>query len=149
MDISVRALQKDDFDQWKVLFEGYCDFYEHPADLEKVNTEWNWLHDESNMLQGLVACDSAGNVVGFAHYHAWPISIFGSEVCYLSDLFTDPTCRQQGVAKTLYEYLIALCKENGWPALTLLTQQGNTIAQGLYNQHGAASDFRFYISAIE
>ena len=149
MHITIRPLATEDFNQWKVLFEGYCDFYEHPADEKKVLTEWNWLHDEKNMLQGLVACDEEGNVMGFAHYHAWPISIFGSEVCYLSDLFTLPMFRGKGVAKSLYNYLINLCKENSWPALTLLTQENNTTAQSLYNQFGEASDFKFYISSIQ
>ncbi|MCP4597756.1 GNAT family N-acetyltransferase [Neptuniibacter sp.] len=148
MYITIRPLASEDFNQWKVLFEGYCDFYEHPADETKVLTEWNWLHDEKNMLKGLVACDAVGNIMAFAHYHAWPISIFGSEVCYLSDLYTLPSYRKKGAAKALYNHLIDLCKENSWPALTLLTQENNTTAQSLYNQFGEASDFKFYISPI-
>ncbi|GAA6151405.1 GNAT family N-acetyltransferase [Pseudoteredinibacter isoporae] len=146
MSIQVRALSKDDFDQWKALFKGYCDFYDSPADQEKVMTEWNWLHDETNMLQGLVACDEHGDLAGLAHYHAWPLSIYGKEVCYLSDLFVSTSFRGKGVGKTLYQYLMAVCKEQGWPALTLLTQDGNSTARSLYDQYAEASDFRFYIT---
>lgn len=149
MGIQVRALSENDFDQWKPLFEGYCDFYEHPADERKVMTQWHWLQDPHNMLQGLVACDNEGRLLGLAHYHAWPVSIFGSEACYLSDLFVDPAQRGKGIGKSVYEHLLQLCKENGWPALTLLTQVGNRTARSLYDQYAEASDFRFYITPVE
>lgn len=148
MSIQIRELSKGDFEQWQVLFKGYCDFYESPADEEKVMVQWNWLHDEANMLQGLVAIDENGNLAGLAHYHGWPLSISGKEVCYLSDLFVSPTHRGKGVGKQLYVHLMDLCKEKGWPALTLLTQDGNATARSLYDQYAKASDFRFYITGV-
>lgn len=147
--LQIRALQADDFQRWKGLFAGYCDFYQLPADEQKISTMWGWLNDPLNMLEGVVACDETGQIVGLAHFHGWPQSLLGTEVCYLSDLYVDPESRVGGVGKALYRYMLALCKQRGWSALTLLTHKDNRVARGLYDQFGEASDFRFYETPVD
>ena len=145
----IRPIEAGDYDQWKTLFAGYCDFYHEPCDAQKCEVVWAWLTDPSHMLTGLVAEDDEGRLAGLAHYHAWPISLFGSDVCYLSDLFVDPTARQHGTGKALYEHLLNLSKENGWSALTLLTQKDNQTARKLYDRYGESTDFRFYLTPTQ
>ncbi len=146
MTVTIRPLTTDDYAQWAPLFEGYCGFYHQDCDDQKKALMWGWLQDPAHMLTGVVAVDEHGTLLGLAHYHQWPISIFGCNSCYLSDLYVNPAARGQGIGKVLYEWLIEECRQRGWPVMTLLTQDGNTVARGLYDQYGERSDFGFYIT---
>lgn len=149
MTSTIRAIAKDDFEQWKPLFQGYCAFYDYPCEQEKIDSVWQWLMNSNHVLKGIVAGNEDGDLQGIAHYQAWPITLTGSDICYLSDLFVDPANRGSGVGHTLYQWLLEECKQQGWPLLSLLTQEGNETARGLYDKYGEASDFKFYLSAIE
>ena len=71
---------------------------------------WDWLQDTEHMLTGLVIEDRNGYIQGLAHYHAWPVSIYGCDVCYLSDLYVNSEVRGQKLGKVLYEYILEECK---------------------------------------
>ncbi|NIB41662.1 GNAT family N-acetyltransferase [Pseudomaricurvus alkylphenolicus] len=146
MTIAIRSLTANDYAQWAPLFEGYCAFYEQDCDTQKKETMWGWLQDPEHMLEGVVAEDENGNLLGLAHFHEWPISIYGCNSCYLSDLFVSPAARGKSVGETLYRWLMGESAERGWPVLTLLTQDGNRVARGLYDKYGEKSEFGFYIT---
>lgn len=147
--MKIRPIAREDFAQWKPLFEGYCEFYHEATTEGKNQTAWNALHNPDHVLTGIVAEDSEGNIQGIAHYHAWLIPLYGCDICYLSDLFVNPEARGNKAGKRLYEYLLQECKQKGWPALVLLTQDENTTARSLYDQYGERSDFGFYITPVE
>jgi len=147
-DVTVRPLREDDLDPWLPMFSGYCQFYGQSCDEAKRRTVWKWLMDPDHMLRGIVAEDERGSLQGFAHFHPWPSTLAGADVCYLSDLFVAPTSRGKRIGKRLYLEVFAECKRQGWPALELLTQASNKVGQGLYDQYGQATDFMFYVSPV-
>lgn len=146
--MKIRAVALEDKSGWRHMFEGYCRFYEVPVEAGKSDTVWAWLHDPSHMFQGIVAEDD-GQVVGLAHFHGWPDTLGGGNMCYLSDLFVDPERRGKKIGKALFEEVLKISRAQGWSAVSLLTHKTNTIGQNLYNQYGQATDYLFYVAELD
>ena len=104
--------------------------------------------DAGHPLRSIVAVDAGDTLVGLAHYQAWPSTLAGTDVCYLSDLFVTPAGRGRRIGKALYLEVFEECRRHGWPALELLTQRSNRVGQALYDQYGSATDFLFYVSPV-
>lgn len=139
MDIS--PLRDDEFDAWLPLATGYLDFYgtrRQPDDYQRL---WRRLHGGSG-LHALGARQD-GRLIGFAHYffHA---SCWSDDVCYLQDLFVEPTVRQQGVGRGLIEAVKEQAQRAGAPRLYWLTQSSNEVARRLYDQVATHSGFIRY-----
>jgi hypothetical protein len=43
---------------WRVLFDGYADFYGVAMSNDIANRVWTWLLDPSHVLEGLLSRDS-------------------------------------------------------------------------------------------
>ena len=60
-----------------------------------LQTVWNWLHDKSYEVNGLVyevnglVYEVDGNIVGLAHYRRMPSPLRGQDIGFLDDLFVD------------------------------------------------------------
>jgi GNAT superfamily N-acetyltransferase len=65
-------------------------------------------------------------------------------ICYLEDLFVDPTLRGKGIGEALIDDLVAQAKERGWSRLYWHTRGDNAVARRLYNKFAAADDFVRY-----
>lgn len=106
----IRPVEKADREGWQQMFEGYCVFYEVPVGAAKSEAVFSWLLDPNHMMQGLVALDG-GKVVGLAHFHGWPDTLDGGNMCYLSDLFVDPEARGRDIGKALFEDVLEVSKK--------------------------------------
>jgi GNAT superfamily N-acetyltransferase len=147
-EIGIRPMRAGDREQWQPLFLGYCRFYDRSCDESKQQTVWRWLMDPEHVLQGLVAEDEEGVLLGLAHFQPWPNTLSGADVCYLGDLFVSPDRRRKQIGKQLYLAVFDECRRRGWGSLRLLTQKSNQVGQELYDQFGEASDFLFYVSPV-
>ena len=68
---------------------------------------------------------------------------------YLQDLFTDETCRGQGVGRTLIEAVYERAREGGAERVYWLTQNGNSTARRLYDKVADESGFVVYRKVIQ
>ena len=91
----VRALQPGDHDRWRELYAGYAAFYRLTQTDEQAERTWAWLIGSAHELEGLVAHDAGGHVVGLAHIRASTATVGG----YLDDLYIDPAARGTGAAR--------------------------------------------------
>jgi hypothetical protein len=89
-----------DRERWGELWHGYLDFYQTQLPPEIYDHTWQRLLMPDSQIRGLGARlggDDTTPLVGITHYlfhpHAWTTR----EVCYLQDLFVDPTARRYGV----------------------------------------------------
>ena len=146
--LQIRKLRERDRQDWEELFRGYCAFYQVPASDQQVDAVWAWLIDESHIFEGLVAEKSGEGLVGLAHFNPRPNPLRGCDTCYLSDLFVKPEMRGTGLGNQLYRSVMEVCRERGWPALNLLTQQSNETAQALYDRYGEKTDFYWYATSL-
>jgi len=73
-------------------------------------------------------------LIGITHYlfhaHAWTTR----EVCYLQDLFVDPTARRHGIGAKLIEAVAAIARNRGCLRLYWTTKEDNAVARSLYDR---------------
>jgi GNAT superfamily N-acetyltransferase len=147
----IRAVSKDDFAQWKVLWDGYNAFYgrEGTTALPETITRitWSRFFDGYEPMQALVA-DRSGQLLGLAHllFHRSTISI--ESMCYLQDLFTLETARGEGVGRALIEEVYRYAKLAGCSRVYWHTHETNTTAMKLYDKVADKSGFLVYRKGV-
>lgn len=140
----VRPISLSDRAQWGDLWTAYLAFYETSRPQSLFDTYFErLLGDDPQDFHGLVA-EQGGRLVGLTHYvfhrHGWRVE----NVCYLQDLYADPSVRGQGVGRKLIEGVYAAADAAGCPAVYWLTQDFNTEARKLYDRIGKLSPFIKY-----
>ena len=136
------ALTDADRAGWEPLARGYKAFYETEISAAGYDEAWARLRGGGLML-GLGAwlpvdlvpghLGQPDRLVGIAHavFHG---SIWADQVCYLQDLFVDPSVRGQGVAAALIEHLAGCARARGAARYFWLTNETNARARGLYDR---------------
>jgi GNAT superfamily N-acetyltransferase len=143
----IRAADKNDFAQWKVLWDGYNAFYgrKGPTALPDhvINMTWSRFFDGYEPMQALVA-EQTGQLLGLAHFlfHRTTISI--ESICYLQDLFTVEAARGKGVGRALIEEVYRYAKRAGCSRVYWHTHETNATAMRLYNKVAEKPGFLVY-----
>ena len=143
-DIEIRPLRADDEQAWRKLWADYLTFYETRLDEPVyVSTFARLLGDDDKDFACFIA-DQGGNPVGLVHYlfhrHCWRVE----NVCYLQDLYANPSVRGKGVGRKLIEAVYATADAAGAPSVYWLTQDDNTTGRQLYDRIGQVTNFIKY-----
>ncbi|MGB3595508.1 MAG: GNAT family N-acetyltransferase [Pseudomonas neustonica] len=131
------------------LFNQYRQFYQQEDDLPRATA-----FIQARLLQGdsliLLARSSAGEALGFAQLYPSFSSIDCAASYLLSDLFTAPSARGQGVGRALLLAAREQALDSGRTSLTLETAVDNLTAQRLYESVGFVREqgFLTYIWAL-
>ena len=125
--------QAEDEPQWRLLYQGYVDFYQVSMNDNIMNTLWSWIHDANNPFYCIVAKDQSGDLLGFMHFRAMPSPLRGAMIGFLDDLFIAPEARGEGVVSALYDELKNQGKANGWPLIRWITAENNYRARAVYD----------------
>ena len=144
MNIIVRPLTAADEAEWRRLWTGYLDYYETSVPEEVYQSSFaRMLSGEDNEFHGMVA-ELDGKLVGLVHYlfhrHGWKVE----NVCYLQDLYTDPTVRGKSIGRALIEAVYGAADSAGAPAVYWLTQDFNEAGRRLYDRVGQLTPFIKY-----
>ncbi len=144
MTLNVRPIKPSDKAQWRVLWKGYLDYYETSVSEEVYQTAFNrMLSGDEGEFCGMVA-ELDGKLVGLVHYlfhrHGWKLE----NVCYLQDLYTDPSVRGKSIGRALIEATYAAADANGTPTVYWLTQDFNAAGRRLYDRVGQLTPFIKY-----
>ncbi|WP_147104464.1 GNAT family N-acetyltransferase [Tateyamaria sp. syn59] len=142
--LKVRPLLLSDRPAWDDLWAAYLAFYETSRPKDIFDTYFDrLLGDDPQDFNGLIA-EVDGKAVGLAHYlfhrHGWKVE----NVCYLQDLYADPSVRGLGVGRALVEAVYAAADAAGAPSVYWLTQDTNTQARKLYDRVGTLTPFIKY-----
>jgi GNAT superfamily N-acetyltransferase len=147
MTITVRHIAETDYAQWRPLWDGYNRFYgrfDATALPEEITAAtWRRLHDPCEPVHALVA-EHGAKLVGLVHYIFHRSTTLLNDTCYLQDLFTDETCRGEGVGRALIEAVYEKARCHGSLRVYWLTHQTNARAMVLYNAVAALSGFLVY-----
>jgi GNAT superfamily N-acetyltransferase len=145
--LRVRDVRRDDFDQWKPLWDGYNAFYGRsgPTALpdEITRTTWSRFFDAYEPVHALVA-ESEGRLLGLVHYIFHRSTSLLGPTCYLQDLFTAEPARGKGVGRALIEAVYERTRVAGCPRVYWLTHETNTTAMRLYDVVAEKSGFVQY-----
>ncbi len=145
--IIVRAPTREDYRAWRPLWDGYNAFYgRHGATaLPEHITEVTWqrFFDPAEPVFALVAEDQ-GQLVGLSHYLFHRSMTRIEPVCYLSDLFTQPALRGQGIGRLLIEAVCARAREAGASRVYWQTHESNAARRQLYDKVAGHHGFIVY-----
>ena len=140
MDLLLRDLDEADKPQWLKLWAGYLSFYEQELAQEQTELTWQRLLHARDGLHAIVA-ESAGELVGLAHYFWTPSTWQENKDLYLEDLFVSPTIRGNGVGRTLIQALVDICLKAGGSKVHWQTHRSNKAAIALYEKLAQQSEF--------
>jgi GNAT superfamily N-acetyltransferase len=134
MTVEIRSAIASDEAEWRILWQGYLDFYKVNLAEAVTASTWSRILDPAsrvNMRVALVDGAMAGFAIHHHHDSTWVMGFDG----YLEDLYLDPAFRGKGVGRALIDDLIVLSKANGWERLYWHTNVGNTTARKLYDSY--------------
>jgi GNAT superfamily N-acetyltransferase len=136
-NLTVRFVQRSDFDKWLPLWDGYNAFYERkgPTALPRAITDMTWqrFFDGYEPVHALVA-ESGGELLGLVHYLFHRSTTLIEPVCYLQDLFTTEAVRGKGVGRALIEAVYEQARLKGSPRVYWQTHETNRTARILYDK---------------
>jgi len=143
--VLIRPLRAADEADWRRLWTAYLAFYKSIVSEEVYQTTFaRLLGDDARDFHGLVA-EQDGELVGLVHYlfhrHCWRVE----NVCYLQDLYADPSVRGTGIGRKLIEAVYKAADDQGAPAVYWLTQDDNATGRRLYDRVGQVSNFIKYM----
>jgi ribosomal protein S18 acetylase RimI-like enzyme len=144
MTVQIRPLGDKDFFPWLGLWEGYSDFYESDLTDEKALQVWSWIIDKNHELDGAVALNDAGDMIGFALYRAFPRTLSADRGLFLDDLFVVPDSRSAGAGRALLDFVKDYAKQHHIKQIQLVTAADNETAQHLYEEMGTRTDWVTY-----
>jgi GNAT superfamily N-acetyltransferase len=141
--LTIRPLAATYRVEWARLWTGYLDYYQTSVPQAVYDSTFaRLLGDDPKDFSCLLA-EVDGRPVGLVHYlfhrHCWI-----ENVCYLQDLYADPSVRGQGVGRALIEAVYAAADANGTPAVYWLTQDFNETARRLYDRIAQVTPFIRY-----
>ncbi|MCL6709063.1 GNAT family N-acetyltransferase [Pseudomonas sp. R2.Fl] len=142
--VEIRPLSAADETEWRRLWKAYLAFYETELPEEiYVSTFARLTGGQPNEYSGLLAVLD-GRPVGLAHYlfhrSCWQID----NVCYLQDLFADPTVRGTGIGRALIEAVYEKAAAEGTKEVYWMTQEFNATARRLYDRIAEHTPFIVY-----
>jgi len=147
MPATIRRIEPRDEARWRVLWDGYCRFYERDLSGPVTDYTWQRIMDPASPVHAIVAERKGDGVIGIANYviheNTWTLT----PVCYLEDLFVVPRKRAAGVGKQLIDWLVKEMKRRKWSRLYWHTKQDNYRARGLYDKYTPHSGFLRYVIA--
>ena len=149
MTIRTAPVALEHREAWERLYAGYAAFYgreQTPAMRDRV---WGWLMDADHAVEGLVALDGEGRVVGLAHYRAFARPLAAETGGFLDDLFVDPAARRGGAATALFEAAAEVARARGWTVLRWITQETNYPGRALYDRLAVRTGWVTYDMGVE
>lgn len=132
-ELLIRPATPSDEAAWRLLWQGFLDYYEVTLPAETTDYTWARLMDPASTLTVRLA-ERGGKILGFAIHHHHPSTWVAGDDCYLEDLFVLPETRGQGIGRALIEDLIVFARAKGWKRLYWNTNQDNATARALYDQ---------------
>ena len=143
-NFQLRALGESDFEDWKVMWGMYLDFYETQLPEDIYTTTFERLLAKDITSQNAIVAVLGDRMVGLVHFifhpHNWKIE----DVCYLQDLYVLDSVRGRGVGRLLIESVYEEADRRGTPTVYWLTQDFNKTALLLYDKIANVTPFIKY-----
>lgn len=141
----IRPLRAADREAWLPLWNAYLEFYREALSSEQTALTFDRLVDSESGMRGAIATDADDQAIGFVHWLPHASTWSRADVCYLEDLFVDPTARGEGVGRALIRHVEEWARTAGCAHVYWLTQAGNAAARGLYDRLAEDTGFVQYV----
>ncbi len=136
--MEIRSAQSGDEVKIMELIHALADYEKAPN--EVINTAANLHNDlfEKKICHAIVA-ELKGEIVGFALYY-FAYSTWKGQCLYLEDLFVQPTLRQHGIGKQLFDHIVSIAKKSKVKRMDWQVLAWNEPALEFYKKQGALLD---------
>ena len=141
--LKIRDIKIEDKENWRILFQGYANFYQVEINDNITNTVWRWLHTPKHELKGLVG-EINGKVIALAHYRRMPSPLRGKNIGFLDDLYVFPEFRGQKIGEKLIEQLKQISKDEKWGLVRWITRNNNISAKKVYDRVSNKTNWDVY-----
>ena len=145
--MKIRAIEKEDYDAWRPLWDGYNAFYGRVGATalpeEITASTWNRFFDDAEPVHAMVAIDN-GQIVGLVHYLFHRSTTRLHNVCYLQDLFTVESQRGKGIGRQLIQAVYDAARHAGSSRVYWQTHTTNAPGRLLYDKVGQHVGFIVY-----
>jgi GNAT superfamily N-acetyltransferase len=145
--LTVRPIERDDHGQWRPLWDGYNAFYgrsEKTALPENITVAtWARFFNPAEPVHALVAVKD-GRLVGLTHYLYHRSTTRLHDVCYLQDLYTEPSLRGKGVGRQLIQGVYEAARAAGCTRVYWQTHTTNAPGRLLYDKVAKHGGFLVY-----
>jgi GNAT superfamily N-acetyltransferase len=145
MSVTIRKIEPRDEPRWRECWDEYTRFYEREPVEAVTRYTWARIMDQTCPVRAIVAECGVGGVIGIANYVIHENTSTLTPVCYLEDLFIDPSRRAEGVGQQLIDWLVVETKAKGWSRLYWHTRENNYRARALYDKYTPHSGFVRYV----
>ncbi len=145
--LTTRQIRRKDYDQWRPLWDGYNAFYGRAGETalpeQMTAATWERFFDSTEPIHALVA-EQDSRVVGLVHYIFHRSTTRLQDVCYLQDLFTEPSLRGKGIGRLLIQAVYAAARSSGSTRVYWTTQTTNQAGRLLYDKMAKHLGFIVY-----
>lgn len=131
--ISIDRPGQDDRAVWRLLYKAYAEFYGVPMPDDRLDLVWGWIHDPAHEVDGFVARNESGAVVGLTHFRLFARPLAGATGLFLDDLFVDPAARGGRIGERLIEAVEQEARKRGATVVRWITADDNHRARVLYD----------------
>ena len=139
--MSIRALERKDYDQWLPLWNENC---HHKIADDVTEKTWQLLTNLKEQVFGLGIFDG-DTLQGFLHYILHPTTGFKEPACYMQDLYIAEDQRRQGLARRLVWELAEIGKGEKWARIYWFAQNDDEAVQNLYKNLGIPMNFTLFM----
>lgn len=142
--VLIRPLVASDHAGWHRLWTAYLTFYDTVLPETTFDTHFARLLGDDPQDYSCLVAEQNGTLVGLTHYlfhrHGWRVE----NVCYLQDLYADPSVRRSGVGRKLIESVYAAADAAGVRQVYWMTNDTNAPARHLYDRIAHLTPFLKY-----
>ena len=127
------------------MWRAYCAHYGVSTPAAEDDELWRRIMAADCPIGTLVSGAPAGQgpLAGFANYVLRPHTFSSRRVCYLEDLWVEPSSRSAGRGRRFIEALVARGRDQGWRRIYWHTEADNP-ARRLYDRAARLTDYVRY-----
>jgi ribosomal protein S18 acetylase RimI-like enzyme len=142
----VRDVELADHAEWQRMWLANCAHYNVSIPAADSGELWRRIMDPEYPVGALVSGASAGEspLVGFANYVLRPHTFSSRMVCYLEDLWVDPSARGAGWGQKFIDALTVRGRAQGWRRIYRHTEADNLAARRLYDRVSQLTNYVRY-----
>ncbi len=131
--IQVAAARPEDEAAWRLVWQGYLDFYSQVLAEDITELTFQRALDPHEPVFIVLARDGDA-VVGFATFILHRSTWARTHYLYLEDLFVTEAARGTGAGRALVEHVIEIGRQNGVERVYWVTGELNERARVLYDK---------------
>jgi GNAT superfamily N-acetyltransferase len=144
--VAVRDPTIADWPAWHRMWMANCAHFGASIPEADHRELWRRIMDPEHPVGALLssASDLESMLTGFAHYVLHPHTFSSRMVCYLEDLWVEPSARGAGIGRGLIDALVARGRDRGWRRIYWHTEADNVAARALYERVARATNYVRY-----